>query len=143
MAKYKGQDVTPMGRRLRIDITSNDIRKGKPLDPEHCAAAQCILRSTNANEVAVHRGVVYIQPKEGAKFQKFRTSSALRMETIIFDRGGAFMPGEYDLEPVPLKEVVRNKRKSPSQPRTSGEMRLTVRRRVIPGVRRTARSTTE
>lgn len=141
--KYKGQTVTNSSKGLRINITPKDIEKGTPLDPENCAAAQTILRSTGAHAVSVHRGYVYIQLKDGGRYQKFRTSSGLRLETIVFDRGGTFMQGEYDLQPVPISVIAPKKRKGPSVPRSKKEMELAVRRRTIPGVRRSARSTTE
>jgi hypothetical protein len=139
---YKGQKVTNSGRRLRIEVTAKDIDNGEPLEPDNCAAAQSIMRLTGANDVAVHRGVVLIQQKEGGSYQKFMTSSALRLETIVFDRGGQFIAGEYDLKPVPVR-LIAPRKKSPSAPRTTKQMNLATRRRVIPGVRRTARSTTE
>lgn len=139
--KYKGYEVISSARRLRIEVTAKDIDNGTPLDPENCAAAECIKRTLGASDVAVHRGVVYIQRKAEGKYMKYRTTSSLRMETIIYDRGGRFMAGEYDLREVPVNEIVK-KKKSPSQPRTQAEMHMATRRRVIPGVRRTARSTT-
>jgi len=140
--KYKGQKVANSGRRLRINITAKDIEKGTPLDPENCAAAECIKRSTGANDVSVHRGVVYIQQREGGQYQKFMTSGGLRLETIVFDRGGRFIAGEYDLKPVPVR-LIAPKKRSPSAPRTTAQMNMATRRRVIPDVRRSARSTTK
>jgi len=140
MRKFKGQDVRNSQRRLRIDVTETDVKKGTPLDPENCAAAECIKRQLGAHAVSVHRGVVLIQRKPDGKYERYLTPSDLRMEEIIFDRGGMFMAGEYDLRPVPPKEAYI--RKPSSAPRSPKQMQMAIRRRVIPGVRRSARSTT-
>ena len=135
--KFLDLEVKNSARQLRIDVTPNDIKKGKKLDPTSCAVAQCLLRSTNAEEVRVHRGVTYL--KVGKVWQKYITSSAVRMETIIFDRGGTFMPGEYDLRPVPLSMLVPKKKSNGSKGRGPKEAARATQRRVIPGVRRSAR----
>jgi len=132
--KLNGKEVVPSHRRLRINITQADIDKGEVLNPNACAAAQAIQRALK-KQAKVHRGVTYLD--EGKAYRKYRTSTALRMETIIFDRGGRFMPGEYDLLDVPIRSLV------PAQkPKPSGRSRTPVKRRNIPGVRHTARSTT-
>jgi hypothetical protein len=139
--KLLGTTVENSGRPLRIEVTSNDIRKGKKKDPAACAVAQTLLRSTNATEVRVHRGVTYLLM--GKVWKKYKTSAAVRMETIIFDRGGEFMAGEYDLQAVPLSELIPKKKSNGSKGRTPKEAALSRRRRVIPGVRRSARQSEE
>jgi len=138
--KIDGLEVENSGRSLRIDITEDDIKKGKPLDPTACAAARCLLRSTNAEAVKAHRHSTLVQI--GKKWRRYKTSSSLRMEMIIYDRGGKFMPGYYDLAAVPLSQVM-TKKKSKSAPRKGKEARLSRRRLVIPGVRRSLRSSEE
>jgi len=133
--KFKGRDIVNLGRGMRLKVTEADIKKGVPLDPENCAVAECIKRITGADEVSVHRGVVMIV--KGNKAMRLMTSSGVRLETIVFDRGGAFIPGEYDLKPVPAHIIAPKKKpKSPSAPRMGKEARLSRRRMVIPGVRR-------
>jgi hypothetical protein len=54
------------------------------------------------------------------------------------------MPGEYDLTPVPLSQLLPKKKKSNgSKGKTPKEAALSRRRRVIPGVRRSARQSEE
>jgi len=131
--KFKGRDIVNLGRGMRLKVTEADIKKGVPLDPENCAVAECIKRVTGADEVSVHRGVVMIV--KGNKAMRLMTSSGVRLETIVFDRGGVFIPGEYDLKPVPVDRIAP-KKKSPSAPRTGRAAKLSRRRMVIPGVRR-------
>src|SRR5262249_37057556 len=128
MAKFKGRDITNALRPLRITVNDADIAKGVPLDPENCAAAEGIKRMLNADEVSVHRGVVIVV--KGKRATRYMTSSALRLEEIIFDRGGRFIPGPYDLKAVPLS-VAAPRKKSPSAPRTTKQAKLGLRRMTI------------
>jgi hypothetical protein len=140
--KLDGMEVINPVRSLRINVTPNDIKNGKPMDPSSCAAAQTLLRVTKASEVRVHRGVTYLLISK--KWHRYVTSSGLRMETIIFDRGGTFIPGEYDLRPVPVSMIAGPaKKSSPSKGKTRSETTMATRRRVIPQVRRSARSAAE
>jgi len=140
--KLNGVEVSDANKSLRIDISQDDVKNGKPLDPQNCAAAECIKRTLGADDVYIHRGVCYIKRKGAKRYTRYATSSGLRLETIIFDRGGAFMPGYYDLEPVPVR-MIAPKPKSPSKGRSPKEATLAVRRRSIPGVRRSARAAAE
>ena len=63
--KFLDLEVKNSARQLRIDVSPNDIKKGKKLDPTSCAVAQCLLRTTNADEVRVHRGVCLPQNRQG------------------------------------------------------------------------------
>jgi hypothetical protein len=121
-------------RSIRVDITNADIKAGNPMDPTSCAAAQAIMRTLKADEVRVHRGVTYVHMKSG--WQRFKTSASMRLETIVFDRGGEFIPGEYDLQPVPLKALTKTKRKVP---KSAASNHKTPRRAAIPQVRARAR----
>lgn len=122
-------------RSFRVDITPADIKAGDPMDPTSCAAAQAIMRALKVDEVQVHRGVTYVKTKSG--WQRFKTSASLRMETIVFDRGGTFIPGEYDLNPVPLTMPSKPKKKRTTPVRSNHKR--PGRRTIIPQVRARAR----
>lgn len=127
-------------RPVRLNITPEDAKKGKRLDPCACAAARAIKRQMGAGDdgVYVHRGVTYV--KQGKEWVRFKTSGALRLETIIFDRGGEFAPGEYDIQAPPLSMISP---KEPSKKRSPGiksrNAFATRARRTVPGTRPTAR----
>lgn len=124
-------------RPIKMTITEKDIQNGVPLDPTKCAAAQAIMR-TLGKPAKVHRGVTYV--KDNGGWKRYRTSAALRLETIVYDRGGEFVPGDYILQLVPTSILTKTKkRKSPSAPRTRTESDLATRRRTIPAVRKSAR----
>ena len=119
-------------RGLRFKINAHDIEEGQPNDPCSCAAARALKRHFNAQEVRVYRNVTYIMVKGNAL--RYRTSAALRLETIVFDRNGEFFPGEYDLEPGPIaREPAKKKSASAPARRNSRNIRHT-----IPNVRPTA-----
>jgi len=121
-------------RSFRFEIKKNDILNGQPNDPCGCAAARALKRTFNAKEVYVFRDVTYVVSKEDDA-TRYKTSPALRLETIVFDRNGNFYPGEYDLYPAP-DAPARTTRSAPSSSR-----RRNVRsgvRHTIPNVRPTA-----
>lgn len=143
MRKLKGLEVANSVRGLKITITEDDIKRGRILDPANCAVAQALKRAFDVEDVRVHRGVTYILRKGAKKWQKFRTSSNVRLETIIFDRGGAFIPGEYDLGAPPVSMIVGStlrKKRTPTKGKTPSEAKKSARRLVIPGVRHSANS---
>src|SRR5262245_20140911 len=112
----KDDDIHNSSRTIEIEITADDIKKGTPLDPTCCAAAICILRSIkNATKAEVHRNVIFVTI--GAKKFRFLTATDMRMETIIYDRGGMFMPGKYRLNAVPASRIYvsPSKKRSPSK----------------------------
>jgi len=117
-------------RGFRFPIAENDIKNGQPGDPCGCAAARALKRHFDAKAVYVFRNVTYIVRKDGSAL-RYHTSSALRLETIVFDRNGEFSPGEYDLEPAPLAET-KPARKGAASSRSNKRKAV---RRVIPNVR--------
>jgi hypothetical protein len=150
--KFEGADVSNAGRGIRIEVTQRDVdkangtrkNKGDPFEPDECPAAMAILRSTNAKDVRVHRGVTMLMI--GDSWKRYATSSGLRLETIIADRGGRFVIGEFDLKPISTSQLVNQGRPKKKQ-RTAGmkpaQAKLATRRLVIPGVRRSARQSEE
>jgi hypothetical protein len=61
----------------------------------------------------------------------------LRLETVVFDRNGAFYPGEYDLDPAPVA-VKRERAKSSGGTSTHKRRNSQKVRHSIPNVRPTA-----
>jgi len=122
-------------RGIRFEVKKNDIENGQPNDPCNCAAARALRRKFDAKEVFVYRNVTYILSKSGDAL-RYKTTPALRLETVVFDRNGEFWPGEYDLEPVPISRVAKKTKGSSS---SSSRRRNTIHeRRPIPNVRPTA-----
>src|SRR5262245_15695849 len=124
-------------RTIRIDVTPEDIKKGTPMDPQQCAAAQAIMRVTGASECYVHRGVCYVKTKQS--WTRFATSGDLRFETMVFDRGGMFVPGEYDLRSVPVSMIAPSRPKKKGMTPARGAGTPTHTRRKLTHVRHTAR----
>lgn len=129
-------------RGLRVKINDADISAGKRLRPDACAAANALCKMPGVEGAKVYRHCVYLQDGKG-NWNRYRTSGALRLETIIFDRGGRFLAGEYDLLPVPISQIVGTKRKrSPSAPVLRNSKKQERHRMFIPGTRPTANGTT-
>lgn len=109
--KLDNKPINNSHRGLRVKINDADISGGKRLRPDACAAANALCRMQGVQNAKVYRHCIYLQDEKG-NWNRYRTSGALRLETIVFDRGGRFLPGEYDLLPVPISEIIgKNKKK--------------------------------
>ena len=76
-------------RKLVIDISERDVKKGQTRDPACCAAAQCLLRTVPGIIGArVHMTNTYIEYPD--RWERLMTPMSLRKEIIAFDRGAAF-----------------------------------------------------
>ena len=122
-------------RGLSFNIKPRDIEQGQPNDPCSCAAALALRREADAKQAFVYRDVTYIQRKDGS-VMRYKTTPALRLETIVFDREGNFYPGTYLLDAAPVVEKKPAKRSSSSAPHRSNRKRR--ERHSIPNVRPTA-----
>jgi hypothetical protein len=121
---------------MRFTVERRDIENGQPNDPCNCAAARALKRQADAKEVFVFRDVTYIVRKDGHAF-RFHTTPALRLETIVYDRQGAFHPGAYDIDPAPLAASRSTKKKTASSSSPS-RRNSSKTRHGIPNVRPTA-----
>jgi hypothetical protein len=124
-------------RGVKFKITAGDIRRAKSKDPERCAAALALKRQFGAGKVEVHAARTYVEV--GGRRRRFATPAALKMETVVLDRGGAFEPGEYVLRPIPQSQKAPATRKRAAAFR-QGTKKPKARdpRRATPNVRRRA-----
>lgn len=136
MRTIDGQPVGNAAMAIRLTITEKDIAKGAPKNPNACAVALAAVRQIKGVTAAkAHLSCVYLL-RDG-HWQRYSASKAIRDEIIVFDRGGKFYPGEYDLLPVPTASLIRKVR----QIRGEGPRRRTTKRRKphhIEGVRESA-----
>jgi len=111
--EINGKPVINSKRRIRIEISPSDIKKGMARDPGSCAAAQCLLRSVAGIKGArVHVKMTYIEFAD--HWERLRTPVSLSREIIAFDRGAEFYPGQYNIGPLSPGERARyDKRRRP------------------------------
>jgi hypothetical protein len=106
MRLIDGKPVGNAARPLRLNITPDDIKKGKPLEPNACAIARAVLREVpGATDVMTHLDCVYICRNKN--WLRYKTPEYARREITAFDRGGWFAPGEVVLKAVPTSTLVR------------------------------------
>ena len=97
--EIEGMPVVDSRRKVIVNVTKSDIKRGSRKKPEACAVALACMRELNVDEALVHATRTYL--RKGLKWTRYFTPNAVRSETIAFDRGGAFEPGKYELHPVP------------------------------------------
>jgi len=106
--------IVNMHRGLRFEVTKKDIENGQPNDPCNCAAALALKRTIPGSQPFVYRDVTYILKVKQHEAFRYHTSSPLRLETVVFDRKGNFIPGEYDLlaahDPAPPRPQAARKK---------------------------------
>ena len=97
--KIEGLPVVDSRRKATVNVTKADIKRGSRKKPEACALALACIRELDVDEALVHATRTYL--RSGLKWKRYFTPNAVRSETIAFDRGGAFEPGQYELHPMP------------------------------------------
>ena len=106
MRTIDGQPVGNAAKSIRVNITADDIKKGKPLEPNACAIARAVLREVpGATDVMAHLDCVYI--RRAKEWLRYKTPEYAKREITAFDRGGWFAPGEVELKAVPTSALVR------------------------------------
>ena len=106
MRTIDGQPVGNAAKSIRVTITPDDIKKGKPLEPNACAIARAVLRQVpGATDVMAHLDCVYI--RRAKEWLRYKTPEYAKREITAFDRGGWFAPGEVELKAVPTSALVR------------------------------------
>lgn len=104
--QINGKVVVNSKRKIKLEISAIDVRKGRMKDPSTCAAAQCLLRTVpGILSARVHKKMTYIEFEN--RWERLLTPTALQHEIVAFDRGAAFYPGNYMLRPLSPAEQLR------------------------------------
>jgi hypothetical protein len=99
--KIDGLTVRNAVSPLRIMVTKQDIEKGAPKNPDACAIAIAVMRQVPGVSAAkVHKSCLFANVK--GKWRRWAVAEYATREIIAFDRGGRFVPGEYDFMPIPV-----------------------------------------
>jgi hypothetical protein len=125
MKRIDGMPVGNGAARLRVNVTPNDIKIGKPMNPNACAiAVACVRQLKGVTAAKVHLGRVYLL--QHGEWRRWYMPEYGRIEVIAFDRGGKFVPQEIDLMPPPIQVLERYRK---AKPRRSSSRRPGPRRR--------------
>lgn len=129
--------ISDAKKSVHITISPRDCKRGSTKDPGSCAAALACKRDLHATDTRIHIGRSYL--RIDGKWQRFRTSQALRSEIIAFDRGGEF---KHLLKTIPRKNEGIKKTK----PKGTKDKRVKLNRKKrayhsVTGVRETGHRT--
>ena len=97
--KIEGLPVVDSRRKAVVNVTKADIKRGSRKDPNSCAVVLACIRDLGVDDALVHSTRTYL--RKGSKWTRYFTPNSVRSETVAFDRGGAFEPGQYALLPIP------------------------------------------
>lgn len=102
-----GKPVANASMALRLNVTEDDIKNGAPLNPYACAIARAAKRQPGIVAAKVHLSCLYLLGKRGKEWLRYRVPEYATREIVAYDRGGKFVPGEIDLQPISTRELVR------------------------------------
>jgi hypothetical protein len=132
-----GTPVKDAKQKIVLTITPQDVKSGAKKNANSCAAANALCRQEGCEAAKVHMSRAYI--KKGKTWYRFAVPTALKNEVLAFDRGGAFEPGEYVLNPIqPSVRLGAPRRSPPVETRTGAHHSKNKRKRpyhVVSGVR--------
>ena len=80
---------------LTIEVTAADVKSAGAKNHKGCAMANACKRALKLDGALVSLGTVFLIKDEVAL--RYRVPASLSRELVAFDRGGSFVPGEYDL----------------------------------------------
>jgi hypothetical protein len=139
LRKIDGQVVTNAATRLRLTVTEQDVRKGVPKNPNACAIAVAAMRQIPGCTAAkVHKSCLFTLVK--GKWQRRLVPEYATRELVAFDRGGRFVPGEFEFDPMPVPTPTTKRRRPSSASASSGAPRRKRTRHVTIDVRDEARA---
>lgn len=94
----EGLPVIDAENALLLEIKRPDILGSTKADASNCAAARALKRCYGS-DAKVFLTRTYV--KVGKAWARFITPPSISREITAFDRGAAFQPGEYTLNPPP------------------------------------------
>jgi hypothetical protein len=107
MKRIDGKLIANASTRLRFAVEAQDIRNGKPLNPNACAiAVACKRQVEGVTNAFVHLGTLYVEFGKRGWFRWTVPEYATR-EIVAFDRGGTFVPTEIDFRPISTAALVQ------------------------------------
>lgn len=135
--KIDGQEVGNAAVPLIITVEKRDIARGKRQNENACAVAVAAVRQVRGCTAAkIHLGVLYLMIN--GTWRRWRTPSAMRTEIIVFDRGGAFQPDQYQFLPITTAALVRKVKNSSSTPKRRAPRWKRSKPHVLENVRNSA-----
>ena len=137
VTSINGLPVLDAKAPLTLHILDKDCKNADNKNPADCVVARAIRRETRAIEARVHLGRVYVKTNKD-HWTRYLTPKSMREEIIIFDRGGNFDPGEFELRAPPPSSLATGKRQGgPHKTRTAQQRRDVPKRpyRVVKNVR--------
>ena len=115
---FPGVNRVADGKRpISVEVTAADCKRGDRSEPDSCAMARACRREMECDGVLIWRSTAWVV--KGDLAVKYHVPPSLGREIVVFDRGGAFLPGTYGLSAVPKSGSVEDA-KRPRRNKISG-----------------------
>ena len=89
---FEGRKVVDANKDIVVHVEKADIDGSKLKSPSNCAAARAGKRAWH-KDVRVFIARAYV--RTGNHWTRYLTPATLSRELVSFDRGSAFVPGDY------------------------------------------------
>jgi hypothetical protein len=103
-------DIINAKTPLFIDVPEQLTKSTRRKNAYHCVFAEACARVPQVQEAIVHLSTAYIKMKGEKYFRRYRVSTRLRDQIVMFDRFGAFDPGLYSLGVIQPSHQARGRR---------------------------------
>jgi hypothetical protein len=90
-------DIVNATKPLTILVPEQLTHSKRRKNSYHCVFAEACHRMPHVEEAIVHLSTAYLRFKGEQVFKRYRVNMRLRDQIVMFDRFGAFDPGEYTL----------------------------------------------
>lgn len=97
-AEKNNLKVRDSRRHMVVTVLAKDLKGARRNNPECCAFARACKRQKKVDAVHFFKTSAWIE-KDGV-LTRFQLPESMKREIIVFDRGGKFAPGEYQLRAV-------------------------------------------
>jgi len=118
---------------IHVEVNKRDASSKAVRDHKECALAQACRRTLDLDGAIISRSVAYLI--KGRTATRYRVPSSATREIIAFDRGAAFVPGDYMLKRVPKPMRFGEKRSGGKTKPPKRKNRRPVFRHVTEGIR--------
>lgn len=115
---YPGRRVVDAKKGLVVHVTAADIKHAKRKNPNQCAFACAIRREHQGavEDVVIKKTIGFVVLTDKKIIGRYTLPPSMQTEVAVFDRGGQFAEGYYELASPPPSVRLGAKRPKATKP---------------------------